>query len=140
MYTDSYLMNVTSSMFEIDARHEFSVECSAKFEVTGEDRSALVSSIKRFIVIRSGILLSFSCQNNIQLMKILYKQSRLAFMMENTSTFSSFRPVVDFIILATYMGILPIYGSGRTNVIFQVEDLFQVVSNCTQLSLSSARI
>ena len=56
-------MNVTSSKLVIDARHEFSVECSAKFDVTGEERSARVSSIKRFTVIRSGILVLLSCQN-----------------------------------------------------------------------------
>ena len=49
----------------MDARHEFSVECSAKFDVTGEERSARVSSIKRFTVMRSGIVVSLSCQNTI---------------------------------------------------------------------------
>lgn len=60
-----YSVNVTSSRFVMDARHEFSVECSAKFDVTGEERSARVSSIKRFTVMRSGIVVTLSCQNTI---------------------------------------------------------------------------
>ena len=63
LLTSKNQIYLTSSTLAIVARHELRVDVSPKLDVTADERSARVSSMNFFTVIRSGILIEYSFQN-----------------------------------------------------------------------------